>query len=172
MIGVVGRLDIAQKGQDVMIRALPAVRERMPGVALLLVGDGPDRARPRSLANQLGLGDAVRFAGYRNDIPDVLAAVDSLWHPFGLRGRVGFRRDRSGRGRASRRCVKGGGLPEVVFHNESGLIVRKVTSTAFDRTIARIIVRSRAGPTTRYEWPDAAMPLHSPGARRAADGDL
>ena len=54
LIGVVGRLDIAQKGQDVMIRALPALRERCPGVALLLVGDGPDRARSEALANQLG----------------------------------------------------------------------------------------------------------------------
>ena len=40
----VGRLT-AQKGQDVLLRAWPAVQSRVPRAALVIVGDGPDRAR-------------------------------------------------------------------------------------------------------------------------------
>src|SRR5215213_9048403 len=34
---------VARKGQDVLVRALPEIRRRVPGAALLLVGDGPTR---------------------------------------------------------------------------------------------------------------------------------
>ena len=43
LIVCVSRL-VPRKGQDVLIRALPEVRRRVPGAALLLVGGGPDRA--------------------------------------------------------------------------------------------------------------------------------
>ena len=42
---------VARKGQDQLIRALPRVRARVPGTRLLLVGDGPDAARLRRLAD-------------------------------------------------------------------------------------------------------------------------
>lgn len=49
-----------------------------PDTVLLLVGNGPLEAQTRELAARLGIGDRVRFAGYRRDIPAVLAASDAL----------------------------------------------------------------------------------------------
>ncbi len=43
---------VPRKGQDMLIRALPAWRRRVPGVALLLVGGGPDRDRLLRLARE------------------------------------------------------------------------------------------------------------------------
>jgi phosphatidylinositol alpha-1,6-mannosyltransferase len=54
---------VARKGQDVLIRALPLVRERVRGARLLVVGDGPDAARLRRLARDCGVDDEVVFAG-------------------------------------------------------------------------------------------------------------
>ncbi len=51
---------------------------RTPGAVLLLVGDGPLEARVREHAASLGIADRVRFAGYRRDIPAVLAASDAV----------------------------------------------------------------------------------------------
>ena len=54
---------VARKGQDMLIRALPEIRRRVPGAALLLVGDGPYRRSLERLTHRLGLGRHVVFAG-------------------------------------------------------------------------------------------------------------
>ena len=54
---------VPRKGQDVLVRALPGIRSRVPDAALLLVGGGPYRRRLERLAHAVGVTDAVRFAG-------------------------------------------------------------------------------------------------------------
>ncbi len=54
---------VARKGQDVLVRALPAIQQRVPGAALLLVGDGPHRRRVEALVDGLGLRDDVVLTG-------------------------------------------------------------------------------------------------------------
>lgn len=82
----VGRLT-AQKGQDLLIRALagPALKGR--GLRLLLVGDGEEEARLRALAAASGVN--VVFAGRRRDPGLALAAADlyaapSRWESFDI----------------------------------------------------------------------------------------
>lgn len=53
---------VPRKGQDTLIRALPLVRELVPGTVLLIVGQGPDAARLRRLARRHADG-SVYFAG-------------------------------------------------------------------------------------------------------------
>lgn len=53
-------------------------RVRRDHVVLVLVGDGPLEDTVRAQVDRLGLGDRVRFAGYRRDIPALLAASDAL----------------------------------------------------------------------------------------------
>jgi glycogen(starch) synthase len=57
-----GRLDV-QKGFDVAITALALVRERHPGVRLVIAGDGPERNRLIATACGLGVDDSVDFLG-------------------------------------------------------------------------------------------------------------
>jgi glycosyltransferase involved in cell wall biosynthesis len=64
------------KGQDLLIRAAPLLREQVPEAKLLLVGDGPARATLEQLARDLGVTDMVRFAGARTDVPAILQSVD------------------------------------------------------------------------------------------------
>ena len=52
-----------RKGQDVLIRALPRVRLRVPETALLLVGGGPQRERLEALARDTGMGHHVVLTG-------------------------------------------------------------------------------------------------------------
>ncbi len=54
---------VARKGQDVLVRALPAIRSRVPDAALLLVGDGQDRRRIERLVSELDLGRHVVLTG-------------------------------------------------------------------------------------------------------------
>lgn len=76
----VGRL-VRQKQQDVLIRALPAVARRHPGVCLLLAGEGPERAAYAALAAQEGVADRVRLLGLRSDVPSLLQIADLFLFP-------------------------------------------------------------------------------------------
>lgn len=71
----VGRL-AEQKGQDLLLRAWPAVAAAVPGARLVLVGDGPER-----VALEAGARNDVQFAGSRDDAPDWLAAADVVALP-------------------------------------------------------------------------------------------
>jgi glycosyltransferase involved in cell wall biosynthesis len=65
-----------QKGQDVLLRAWPAVRARVADARLVLVGDGPATDELRAQAS-----GGVEFAGAREDVRDWLAAADVVVAP-------------------------------------------------------------------------------------------
>lgn len=61
----VGRLAAAEryKGHDIMLEAWPAVLRRVPGAEYWIVGDGDDRRRLESRAQEVGVAGSVRFTG-------------------------------------------------------------------------------------------------------------
>jgi phosphatidylinositol alpha-1,6-mannosyltransferase len=54
---------VRRKGQDTLVRIWPEVRSRFPDAVLLLVGDGPDRARIKRMVRRRGLGGSVVLTG-------------------------------------------------------------------------------------------------------------
>jgi glycosyltransferase involved in cell wall biosynthesis len=119
------------RGQDVAMRALPLIRKRYPDATLVLVGD-PHPREPdmqfgrelRSLAESLGLGDAVVFAGALVDaMPDVYAAADVVVKPARVAesfGRVGPEALMAGRPVVASAV---GGIPEVLRDGLDALLV-------------------------------------------------
>ena len=87
LVVCVSRL-VARKGQDVLIRAMPAIRRRVPHAALLLVGAGPYEGRLRRLAGDAPAG-AVTFTGEvsDDDLPRYYAVGDVFAMP--CRSRLG-----------------------------------------------------------------------------------
>jgi glycosyltransferase involved in cell wall biosynthesis len=93
VIGSIGRLEPI-KGYDVMIRAFAMLRDGWsegPLPALVIVGDGSERARLAALVDDHGLGAAVHLAGWRGDVERCYALFDvftlSSWSegtPLGL----------------------------------------------------------------------------------------
>ncbi|MFQ5895156.1 MAG: glycosyltransferase family 4 protein [Nitrospinota bacterium] len=80
LVGVAGSLARA-KGQSHLIRALGRLRARGFPAQLLVVGRGRDNAALRALAQESGLAPYIHFAGFREDLPLVLAACDLLVFP-------------------------------------------------------------------------------------------
>jgi glycosyltransferase involved in cell wall biosynthesis len=66
IIGTVARLDPI-KNHPLMIKALKIVLEHFPGTVLVIVGDGPERAKLEVLTRELGLSSQVIFTGFRED---------------------------------------------------------------------------------------------------------
>jgi phosphatidylinositol alpha-1,6-mannosyltransferase len=62
----VGRLQ-KRKGHDMLIRALPAIRERIPDILYSIVGDGEERASLERLTDELGVRPCVQFRGEPSD---------------------------------------------------------------------------------------------------------
>jgi glycosyltransferase involved in cell wall biosynthesis len=71
LVVTMGRLH-ENKGFDVLLQALA----KLPHVYLWLAGEGPEERRLRTMSDKLGLTQRVRFLGWRNDIPALLAAAD------------------------------------------------------------------------------------------------
>jgi glycosyltransferase involved in cell wall biosynthesis len=153
VIALVGRLVTAQKGQDLMIRAMPEVLRQCPDAVLLIVGDGPDRATVGALASRLGRASAVRFLGWRDDIAGLLAASNVVAVPsmideaFGLTALEGMAAGRPVIAFAS------GGLPELVRHGETGFLVPRGDLAGLAAAILRLLtdaaLRHRLGAAGR-----------------------
>lgn len=75
VIGWVGRLS-AEKGPDLLLKALPHVRQ--PDVSAVLVGAGPEHAQLVNLRQALGLEQVVSLAGRKPDAASFLRAFDVL----------------------------------------------------------------------------------------------
>lgn len=76
LIVMVARLEL-YKGHMMVLNALrQIVSSTNHKIAALFVGIGIDRPQIEEEANRLGLGEVVRFTGYRLDVPSILAASD------------------------------------------------------------------------------------------------
>jgi phosphatidylinositol alpha-1,6-mannosyltransferase len=64
---------VPHKGQDVAIRALARLATELPTLRYVIVGEGPDEQRLRTLASTLGVAERVVFAGAMRD--DMLPAA-------------------------------------------------------------------------------------------------
>ncbi|KGI68775.1 glycosyltransferase family 4 protein [Mycolicibacterium rufum] len=122
---------VPRKGQDMLIRALPAIRERAPGTALVIVGGGPYRTSLQRLAHTFGVSEHVVFTGGvpGEELPDHHAMADVFAMPCRTRG-AGL--DVEGLGivylEASATGVpvvagRSGGAPETVLDGDTGIVV-------------------------------------------------
>jgi glycosyltransferase involved in cell wall biosynthesis len=75
VVGSVGTLR-TEKRFDVLVRAAAELVARRPEAHVLIAGEGPERPRLEALVAELGLTRRVRLLGARDDVPDVLAALD------------------------------------------------------------------------------------------------
>ena len=80
VFGHIGRFT-AQKNHAFLLDIFAAVHQSAPQSALLLVGEGAKRGEMEQKARSLGLGGAVRFLGPRQDIPQLLNAMDCFLFP-------------------------------------------------------------------------------------------
>jgi phosphatidyl-myo-inositol dimannoside synthase len=139
---------VPRKGQDMLIRAWPAVRAAAPGdPLLLLVGDGPYRSRLDRLARQSGVAGSVLFTGpvSWDDLPACYDAGTIFAMPCRTR-RAGL--DVEGLGivyleaSATGLPVVGGdsgGAPDAILDGETGYVVPGRDVTALAGRLTRLL---------------------------------
>jgi glycosyltransferase involved in cell wall biosynthesis len=75
VIGTVAQLR-PEKALDVLIDATAKLRDKYPGLHLVIAGEGREREPLERLIAAQGMQGAVHLLGYRLDVPDVLASFD------------------------------------------------------------------------------------------------
>jgi glycosyltransferase involved in cell wall biosynthesis len=88
IIGTVGRL-VERKGHYDLLEAWPTILRSHPNVQLLIVGNGPERKGLQQRTKELNCGCSVSFAGRRDDVPDLLDAMDIFVFPSHYEGLPG-----------------------------------------------------------------------------------
>ncbi|AXO35832.1 glycosyltransferase family 4 protein [Micromonospora sp. B006] len=166
---------VPRKGQDMLIRALPEIRRRVPGAALLVVGGGPYRSTLEKLARQAGLEHDVVFTGSvpSDALPAHYAAGDVYAMPCRTRNR-GLDVEGLGivyleAGATGLPVVAGdsGGAPDAVRDGETGFVVSgrdvaqladRVATLLADRDLARQFgAAGRAWVEREWRWETQAQ---------------
>jgi glycosyltransferase involved in cell wall biosynthesis len=137
LIGTVSRLSL-QKGHRHLLDALPAVLAARPEARLLVVGDGDQAGALRDQAESLGVAQAVHFAGHRDDVPEVLAALDVLCLPSLYEGTPLALFEAM----AARRAIVASavdGCRELLEDGVTGLLVPARDAQALARALLRVL---------------------------------
>ena len=131
----VGRLS-PEKGFDVLIEAFIILAARLPEVRLVLVGEGSEAARLKSLAEKRA--DRIHFLGHRLDTVPLYAASDLVVAPSRQEGQGIVPLEAMG---ASRAVVASrvGGLVETIVEGETGLLVPPDDVPALSRAIETLL---------------------------------
>ena len=122
VLGNVGSFE-HRKGQFILLEAVAKVRERIPNLHLMLVGDGPDEANLKQRVTELGLDQHVSFFPFTREPAHVFEVIDILvlssTYKEGLPN-VLLEALAMGVPVVSSRLA---GTPEVVHHGSTGLLV-------------------------------------------------
>lgn len=86
VLGNIGRIAPA-KNHQFLLKTFQILNKKIPNTMLLIVGDGPERKNMEKLAENLEIADSVKFLGQRDDVPQLLQAMDcfvmpSKWEGF------------------------------------------------------------------------------------------
>ena len=138
VIGAVAHLS-PKKGQRHLVEATAILRERRPDLVCLLVGEGPDSEALAARARELGIEDAVRLLGYRDDAPAVMQAMDVVVLPSVAKEGLGVALIEAA---FLGRPVVGSdapGIREVIVDGETGLLAPVADSEGLARAIGAIL---------------------------------
>ena len=127
-----------QKGHFLLLEAARLVRLRIPSMRLLLVGKGPLEDAVKRRAAEMGLGDAVVFAGFRSDIPRILASIDVFALSSGWEGLSIALLEAMACGLPAV-ATRAGGVSEVIEDGRSGLLVPLDDPRTMSDAIIRVI---------------------------------
>jgi glycosyltransferase involved in cell wall biosynthesis len=108
-----------------------------------VVGDGPLRAHLECHAASLGLTGTVTFTGFRSDVLQLIADPDVLVVPSRSDGSPLVVCEAMAAG-VPVVASRVGGLPDLVAHGDSGLLVPAEDPDALARTLAGLLLRPAA----------------------------
>ena len=140
VIGGIGRLAAGRvKGFDIFLAAAALLKPRVPGLEVLIVGEGPRRSFLEDLAGRLGVRDQVHFVGEVEDVRVPLAVMDGF--VFTSRWPEGFGLTLIEAMAAGKPVIatQAGAVPEVIRHGVDGWLVPSEDPAAIAEGVIRLL---------------------------------
>lgn len=162
----IGRLS-REKGHVDLLEALTKLRERTTSFHLVIVGEGPERARIEAARRRLSLESHVTLTGLQYDVRPYYALADVVVLPSHSEGSPLVLLEAMS---AARPIVatRVGGVPEIVTNEETALLVAPRDAEAMARALARMLsdqaLRARLAACAQV----VALTSYSPRAYRRA----
>lgn len=144
LVGVVGRL-VPDKGGTFLLKAVARIAADLPSARFLFAGRGTEEEPLRREAASLGLSERVRFLGFREDIPEITAALDlSVLPSVDCDASSAVLKEAMALGKPVV-ATDIGGAREIVEHGRTGLIVPPADPDALAQAIKQILQREDHG---------------------------
>jgi phosphatidylinositol alpha-1,6-mannosyltransferase len=183
----VGRL-VGRKGHEDVLRELPSLAREFPGLAYLIVGEGPAEERLRLTAREAGVEGSVIFAGLvgRDELVDCYAACDIFVMPNrempdgDTEGACIVLLEAAACGRPVIAGVAGG-TADSVLDGETGFLVdperpgelsRRLRSLLGDRELRRRMGDAGSTMVSARRWEECARELRRICARCIEEGGV
>jgi glycosyltransferase involved in cell wall biosynthesis len=138
----IGRLS-REKAHVDLIHAFAELRRAAPEInaRLLIVGDGPERRAIEDAARGAGLSERVRMAGQISDVNPYYRAADVFVLPSHSEGSPYVLLEAMSAGVAVVATAVGG-VPEMVTHDETALLVAPRDPKAMAASLARVLTEA------------------------------
>ncbi|MEQ9823150.1 MAG: glycosyltransferase [Puniceicoccaceae bacterium] len=127
------------KNHASLIRLMPILLTRFKGLTLTLVGEGPLQGRMQKLVRSLGLDANIVFAGYRRDIPELLAQADLAISPS-LEESLPNALVEAQYAGLPVVAFEVAGVGECLLHGQSGLLVPPGDMQEFGKAVSSVLM--------------------------------
>ncbi len=166
----IARLEDRYKGHDVLVRAMPLIRAKVPDVHWVVIGDGPLRLGLERLAGAHGVADSISFLGGVSDeernvwlrrthllaMPSRLPAGGYAGEGFGivyLEAAVYGKPVVAGNVAGALDAVIDGETGLLVDPTDSLAVAEAITRLLLDRELARRLGEAGARRARSFAWP-------------------
>lgn len=131
-----------QKALDVMLDAHARLLERLPNAHLVIAGDGPCQTELEAQIKRLGIGSSAHLLGDREDVDAILRSADAGALSSDFEGKPLFALECMAAGTPMVTTAVGG-LPELITHEETGLLVPPRDPDALAAALERVLTDTR-----------------------------
>ena len=136
-VGTAGRL-VFHKGFDLFIRAAARVAQHYPDVRFFIAGEGPERAKLESLCEILDMRSKLFFLGHISRMPAYLSSLDLYVQPSRSEG-LSLSLLEAGAAGLPLIASAVGGIPEIIRHGKTGILVPAEDVVALEKAISWLI---------------------------------
>lgn len=136
LVGIVAYL-ADHKGHKYLIEATKILKEYSPKIKVIIVGEGPLRMELNKQTKESGVENMVFFLGFRKDIPHILFSLDLFVLSSHLEG-LGTSILDAMACRLPVIATRVGGIPEIVTHRKTGLIVPPRDPSALAKAVLKL----------------------------------
>lgn len=153
VVAVIAQL-IRRKGHALLLQAMPQLLAAIPDLRVVFFGKGPLAEELQTAIQAQKLSERVQLAGFREDLPRLIGALDLVAHPAYAEG-LGVSLLQASAAGVPIVAARAGGIPEAVHDGVNGLLVPPGDAQA----LGQAIITLAQDPARRAGMAQAARAL-------------